>query len=468
MNNTTYKIQLDVQKIVSQLSLGIPRVDTARTLLVRLVDQGKAYEIEKGCHAVFTAYKPDGTTIFNDCVIRDNSIEYSITPQTIACIGDVECEITLYGDDGEVLTSPRFSIVVYDAIRAKVDTDSATENLAIDDIIAREVARMNAESTRQDNEDTRIINERVRGIGEAYRIASINVLRAYLGGYDLPVIESPLDILDKIDSRLADASQNNFFFVNNDVIKSIAIIGDMISGDTDVIGLEKIEPNEVYFYNGLRFVGISEAIPEVSIFNTMEEKVKEVETSARKWATGSETETDEQHNNSAKDWANKSQALYDDIDAKKGQVNGYAPLERIEGEEYPKIPSMYINQIDIKEYKKITDEAQLNTIVAQKHDIAILVEPEYVADDEGNLVATGELVITKSWLLYDVAEDGSREWIKYGLSYATNAGYSTYANNAGNSAKINGNRILTVDSNTYENAVKNGTVSDTDIYIVEV
>ena len=175
---------------------------------------------------------------------------------------------------------------------------------------------------------------------------------------------------------------------------------------------------------------------------------------AKTWAEGEAVieglEEDGTAKYSAKHWASKSQALYDDIDDKKGKVNGYAPLEHIEGEEYPKIPSMYINQIDIKEYKKITDVSQLDTIPAQLHDVAILVEPEYVAETDGNLVPTGELVITKSWLLYDVAEDGTREWIKYGLSYATNSGYSTYANNAGNSQKINGIFIQQMTESAYE------------------
>ncbi len=246
------------------------------------------------------------------------------------------------------------------------------------------------------------------------------------------------------------------------------------NGSLSYKGIEVYQATKDGAYEIVRNDGNTSIIPTydvdnyISILEPLRDEAQTSAENAQKWATGSETETDEQHNNSAKDWANKSQALYNDIDAKKGQVNGYAPLEHIEGEEYPKIPSMYINQIDIKEYKKITDEAQLNTIVAQKHDVAVLVEPEYIADDEGNLVATGELVITKSWLLYNVAEDGTREWIKYGLSYATNAGYSTYANNAGNTRAINGTVIESKSYADYNAMVENGTVSTDTIYIVEV
>lgn len=160
--------------------------------------------------------------------------------------------------------------------------------------------------------------------------------------------------------------------------------------------------------------------------------------------------------NSAKSYADESKNSLEQLNKKANAVGGYPVLEEVKGEEYPKIPSIYLNQIDIKEYKKITSESELNTIAAQKGDVAILVEPEKVADKDGNLVPTGENVITKSWLLYDV-EDEQRTWIKYGLSYATNAGYATYANNAGNASKINGMAINKLSQSAFNNLEdKNG------------
>lgn len=175
---------------------------------------------------------------------------------------------------------------------------------------------------------------------------------------------------------------------------------------------------------------IAEVDEELAVWENSREAAELAVSNAEKWATGSSVETDPQHNKSAKDWAESLTKL-------GNQVGGYPVLEEIEGEAYPKIPSVYLNQVDIKEYKKITDESQLATVDAQKHDVAVLVEPEYVSNEKGELVPTGELVITKSWLLYDVAEDGKREWIKFGLSYATNSGYATYSNNAGNASKVN-------------------------------
>lgn len=184
---------------------------------------------------------------------------------------------------------------------------------------------------------------------------------------------------------------------------------------------------------------------------------------AKTWAEGEAVieglEEDGTAKYSAKHWASKSQALYDDIDDKKGKVNGYAPLEEVDGQ--VKIPSVYINQFDHKRHIKITSEDELDTLIsngtAQGGDIAILIESVYEVDSKGNKIEGTEVeAITKTWLLYaeyDSEEKeiaGSQEWIRYGLSYATNAGYSTYANNAGNSQKINGIFIQQMTESAYE------------------
>ena len=206
---------------------------------------------------------------------------------------------------------------------------------------------------------------------------------------------------------------------------------------------------------------------------------------AKEWAESDElvegSVEDETDKYSAKHWAEESKNKYDAIEDKRGTAGGYAPLENVGTEDKPqlKIPSVYINQFDHKRHIKIRSEDELDGLIssgaAQGGDIAILVEYVYEIDAEGNIIeGTEQEAITKTWLYYaeyDEEEkeiEGTQEWIRYGLSYVTNAGYATYANNAGNAAKINGRSILTVNSTTYEAAVKNGTISDTDIYIVEV
>ncbi len=71
-NIVPYRIQLDIKEVSSQLSLSVALGDTGRKLIIQLVDDGKEFELGRGTYAVFTALKPDGNTLYNDCTIQDN------------------------------------------------------------------------------------------------------------------------------------------------------------------------------------------------------------------------------------------------------------------------------------------------------------------------------------------------------------------------------------------------------------
>lgn len=136
MNLANYRISLDVHDVASQLSFSIKKGDTSRRLIVKLVDNGKPYEIPKGCYAVFSAKKPDGKDVFNDCTIKGNTIIYDITEQTTLAAGSVDCEITLYGSDSAILTSPRFVMVVYETVRERSGATSSDEYKALDKLMS--------------------------------------------------------------------------------------------------------------------------------------------------------------------------------------------------------------------------------------------------------------------------------------------------------------------------------------------
>lgn len=116
MNNSNYRITLDVHNTASQVSIPVKRGDTARCIHVTLMENGTPYQIADGCRAVFSGKKPDGNYLYNDCTIDGNTIVYVLTSQTTAVVGTVECEIMLYGVESEQLTSARFSIVVEDTV----------------------------------------------------------------------------------------------------------------------------------------------------------------------------------------------------------------------------------------------------------------------------------------------------------------------------------------------------------------
>lgn len=130
MTNSYYKINLDVQDHGSIVSLRAKRGDTGRLLYINLTDGGNPYRLTSDCYAVFTAKKPDGKIVFNDCSIIGNSICYAFTPQTTMVPGKVECEIKLYGSDDKMLTSAAFSIIVEDTIYNEGDALESTQEVS--------------------------------------------------------------------------------------------------------------------------------------------------------------------------------------------------------------------------------------------------------------------------------------------------------------------------------------------------
>ena len=82
MNYSDYRFTLDVQIHQAQVSVPVTFGDTARRLCIGLTDGRKPYTIPEGCIAVFSAKKPDGTSLKNACIIERNAIIYEFTEQT--------------------------------------------------------------------------------------------------------------------------------------------------------------------------------------------------------------------------------------------------------------------------------------------------------------------------------------------------------------------------------------------------
>lgn len=157
MNYSNYRFNLDVQSAVSQVSLPVRLLDTARRLYIGLTDGGTPYIIEDGCRAVFCARKADGNPIMNDCIIENRTIiRYDLTEQTTSCAGIVDCEIRLYGKEDNLITAPRFIMVVSDRVVHDDDFPiSESERSALDNIMRSETSRVNAEMAREAAEKER-------------------------------------------------------------------------------------------------------------------------------------------------------------------------------------------------------------------------------------------------------------------------------------------------------------------------
>ena len=138
MNYTEHKLTLDIHKTVSAVALRVKKGDTGRRLLIHLAEKGYPYHISEDCYAVFTAKKPDGKVVFNDCSIEDCVILYDLTAQTVAAAGLMDCEIILYGSDGKQLTSASFNIIVEDTIYdSETEIESTDEYNALAELVAQ-------------------------------------------------------------------------------------------------------------------------------------------------------------------------------------------------------------------------------------------------------------------------------------------------------------------------------------------
>lgn len=132
MNQIEHRIRLDVLRDSVQAYIRVTKNDTrSRKIIVFITEGSCAYPLYGVLTAKLKAEKPDGTTIYNDCVVENSAIVYTITAQTTAAVGIVECELILYGDADEVLATPRFKIIVQDPVVDDSEIESTDEFTAL-------------------------------------------------------------------------------------------------------------------------------------------------------------------------------------------------------------------------------------------------------------------------------------------------------------------------------------------------
>lgn len=107
-----------------------------------------------------------------------------------------------------------------------------------------------------------------------------------------------------------------------------------------------------------------------------------------------------------------------------------------------KLPLSAIPATATQEIYVIESEDELTSLVAQRGDLAELVE-----------TVNGERTITKTWQC--LGNPASRSnWVVWGTSYAVSAGNSEQSKSAENSARINGHRLVEMTEEEFKNAVK--------------
>lgn len=122
-----YRILLDVDDINTQFFLNVKQGDTNRKLYMRLMEKGKPFDVT-GCTATLNAVKSDGTKLFNSTELEGQEFVYTLTEQTTAIAGSVECELVI-SKDSKIITSPRFVLNVGEVLHTEdiVSEDEKTQ-----------------------------------------------------------------------------------------------------------------------------------------------------------------------------------------------------------------------------------------------------------------------------------------------------------------------------------------------------
>jgi hypothetical protein len=97
MNDSVYRVSLEVQQLQLGKIFYAKQGDTARRLEITLTDGGMPYKLSEGCIAVLTATKPNHLKFYDDCQIQGNKIIYEIENSGLTdTAGEMMCEIAVY------------------------------------------------------------------------------------------------------------------------------------------------------------------------------------------------------------------------------------------------------------------------------------------------------------------------------------------------------------------------------------
>lgn len=177
MRKVEHRLRLDLLRGGNQGYIRVKRGENgARRLAIALYMHSVPYMADAGTTAVFRAIKPDNTKLFNSTTITDNVVTVGLTTQTVAALGTVRCELSIYGTNNELLYSPQFDIIVEDylysdtAIESTDEYTDLTEAISkVNNIVSTEAARVAAENQRVANENARVSAEAERASAETAR-----------------------------------------------------------------------------------------------------------------------------------------------------------------------------------------------------------------------------------------------------------------------------------------------------------
>ena len=164
-NDIIQNIRLDMNAPKINSSLSVRLGDTCtRSIHVTMSNGGSVVSMENALVALIEIEKPDGNHCYNDCVISGNEIQYTITTQTVNVEGTCKCQISVTFEDGAVITSPIFDLVVYSQLVDQNEVKSQNEYTSL----TEQVVMANAYANNAKASET------AAGVSETNALSSAN------------------------------------------------------------------------------------------------------------------------------------------------------------------------------------------------------------------------------------------------------------------------------------------------------
>lgn len=137
MNHSNLWISLDINKISSQLTLTLKQGETGRAVHISLTEDGRPYHISERCYAYLQALKTDSINpLSHPCTIENNTITYYVDKNMTSTVGRVECEVVLRSEDGQIIVTSSFAIVVYKTVYGELEEEYEPEKNTLTQIIS--------------------------------------------------------------------------------------------------------------------------------------------------------------------------------------------------------------------------------------------------------------------------------------------------------------------------------------------
>ena len=266
MRKVEHRLRLDLLRGGNQGYIRVKRGENgARRLAIALYMHSVPYMADAGTTAVFRAIKPDNTQLFNSATITDNVVTVGLTTQTVAALGTVRCELSIYGMNNELLYSPQFDIIVEDylysdtAIESTDEYTNLTEALStVNNIVSTEAARVAAENQRVANENARVSAEAERASAETARAEAEESRATLYAEWNGLTVEAQDG--DAADAELNDVSGHKNILFTLPRGKGFTVLGQFMTLEAlqsavttpkggDAYGVGSTAPYDIYIWD---------------------------------------------------------------------------------------------------------------------------------------------------------------------------------------------------------------------------